>query len=172
MSSPFEPGTKRDSAEETLQAIERTTTWASRIDTRNEVEGVDVSAFVEELRAEKERIRGKYRIKTTEVAVDNFVFNKPDLVVDILVGNLDEKVDALGELEGYIADDFGYERPLSLSKEELVWLVAQEVKYHTGKSFGVDRYQEEPFTSMSLDDEGQRPEEWEEAEFPQYNRNS
>lgn len=169
MSSPFSPRTKRGT-EETLEALSRTREWASRIDTKNDATNVNTD-FVDDLREEEERLREKYRIKTTEVAIDNFVFNQEDTVIQILCGNLDEKVSALGELDSYIDDDFGSERPLDLSKEELVWLVAQEVKYHQESSHGVDEYDEEPLASMNLSSEGERPSEWSD-EFPRYNRDS
>lgn len=164
MSSPYPPNTNRGT-EETLVSIDRTIRWASRLNT-NEISGVDVDSFTDKLQEEEERLREKYKIKTTERAVDNFVFNKTEQVEDILCGNLDEKVEALGELEEYIAEDFGYEEPLSLSKEELTWLVAQELKRHLNSST-LEYYRGEPFESMDLDSEGQQPEEWTEA-YPMY----
>lgn len=169
MSSPFSPRTKRGT-EETLEALSRTREWASRIDTKNDATNVSTD-FVEELREEEERLREKYRIKTTEVAIDNFVFNQEDTVIQILCGNLDEKVSALGELDSYIDDEFGSERPIDLSKEELVWLVAQEVKYHQGRQHGIDEYDDEPLASMDLSSEGEQPSHWGD-EFPIYNRDS
>jgi len=166
MSSPYPPNTNRGT-EETLVSIDRTIQWASRIST-NDISEVDVDSFTDELREEEEKLRNKYKIKTTELAVDNFVFNKTKQVEEILCGNLDEKVEALSELEEYIAEDFGYEEPLSLSKEELTWLVAQELKRHLNSST-LDFYKGEPFESMNLDGEGQQPEEWTE-EYPMYKK--
>lgn len=173
MSSPFEPGTKKG-MEETIQAIKRTTVWAGRIDTKNDLSkadvDVDIGSFISELNDAEDELRERYRIKTTEVSIDNFVFNQEDKVEDILCGDLDTRVAVLSDLDDYIADDFGYIRPLSLSKEEMLWLVAQEVQYHQeGTSHGVDAYNEAPFTDLDLSSVGQRPELWAE-EYPIYNR--
>lgn len=167
MSSPYDARTKRGT-EETLEAIDRAQRWISRIDTSNDATNLDASTFLDELSSEEDRLREKYRIKTTEVAVDNFVFNNESLVEDILCGDLDEKVAALDELESYINDDFGRENPYSLSKEELAWLVAQEVKSHVDSSTGLDIYSEEPVRSVDLDDVGSQPDVWSEG-FPQQN---
>lgn len=166
MSSPYPPKTNRGT-EETLVSIDRTIQWASRI-SASDISGVDVDSFIDKLQEEEEQLRDRYKIKTTELAVDNFVFNKTEKVEEILCGNLDEKVEALSELKGYIAEDFGYEYPLSLSREELTWLVAQELKRHLNSSTS-DYYEREPFESMNLDGEGQRPEEWTEA-YPMYKK--
>lgn len=163
MSSPFEPGTK-GKTEESIQAIERTLQWASRIDTNNDLTSVDVEGFTTELRTELETLRRDYRIKTTERSIDNFVFNHEETVSEIMCGNLDAKVSAVRELESYISDEFGYEDPLDLSKENLLWLVAQQVKKHVTSSRGM--YSGEPYESMDLDSEGERPEHWQDEEYP------
>lgn len=175
MSSPFEPGTKKG-MEETIQAIRRATEWAGRIDTKNDLSkadvDVDVNEFISEMNDAEDELRERHRIKTTELSIDNFVFNQEDKVEDILFGNLDTRVSVLNDLEDYIEDDFGYVRPLSLSKEEMIWLVAQEVKYHQeSTSHGVDAYLEEPFESLDCDSCGTRPDAWSGEEFPIYNRN-
>lgn len=159
MSSPFDPETKRGT-EESLEAISRTVKWASRIDTTNDVTETDVSTFIKELQNEREELLEKYQIKTTEVAIDNFVSNQEEKVISILTGDFEEKYEVLNELEEYIANYFGYVSPLSLDKKELLWLVAQEVKYHRGGSFGVDEYDEE-LNSVNIDSQGERPSVWE-----------
>lgn len=166
MSSPFGPETKRGT-EETLEAISRTRRWASRIDTKNDVPELDVNDFVAELEHQEEELRSKYKLKTTEVSIDNFVFNQEDTVIRILSGDLDEKVDAIETLQNYINDDFGRESPPDLSKEELMWLVAQEVSYHIESAHGLEIYEEE--LDIDLDSVGSVPEKWEEG-FPIYNR--
>lgn len=168
MSSPYNPETKRGT-EETLEAIARTKTWASRIDTSNDVNDVDISGFINELKEEETKLREEYRVHTTEVAIDNFVFNQEETVKQILCGNLDDKVSAIKDLQSYIADDFGRESTLSLSKEELMWLVAKEVQYHVNSNHGLDAYDEEPFESMNLNSVGEIPDIWSET-YPKYNR--
>jgi hypothetical protein len=173
MSSPFDPETK-SGTEETLQAISRATRWLSRIDTGNDLSkttiDVDVNSVVSELCDAEDQLRERYRIRRTEMSVDNFVYNNIESVTDILCGDLDETVEALSELQSYIKSDFGSVRPLALSKEELLWLVAQEVKYHQdGTVHGMDEYNTDPFSSVDLESCGECPDEWVDN-YPLYNR--
>jgi len=166
MSSPFSRKTKRGT-EETLEALSQTITWASRIDTKNDATEIDLD-FVDELHEEEERLREVYRIKTTEVEIDNFVFNHIELVTDILCGNLDDQVDALNSCEEYIAEEFGSEKPLSLTKEELSWLVAREVEYHQNSTNGLEEYSESPIADVDLQNMGEKPSQWD--SYPKYHR--
>lgn len=168
MSSPYQPETKRGT-EETLEAIDRTAEWASRIDNSNDISGVNVGEFLEELYEEEDRIREKYRVKTMEISIDNFVFNQEEIVENILCGDLDKKVSAIRELQSYIENDFGRENPVSLSKEELMWIVAQEVKRNRKNNYGRDFYDKSSFEEIDFDSVGSRPDTWSE-EFPIYNR--
>jgi hypothetical protein len=167
MSSPYPPGTQRGT-EETLQAISKTIEWASRIDTRNDAD-ISLGTTLDELKQEENRLRNQYRVETTEIAIDNFVANNPELVENILFGGLDERVDALDQLAKYISNDFGAEKPLSLKKEELMWLVAQEVQ-SVKTNYTLDEYMQEPFSNEDLGSKGSKPEAWEDSSFPIYNR--
>lgn len=130
-----------------------------------------MSGFVDKLREERERLLNKYQMKTTEVAIDNFVFNHEGNIEAILCGDFEERYEMLGGLSNYISEEFGYVEPLSLDKKELLWLVAREVEYHRSSPHGVDAYDEEPFDSVDLDSLGEWPVQWEEG-YPLYNRNS
>lgn len=165
MSSPFSPKTKRGT-EETIEALNRTVYWASKIDTKNDATKVTTD-FVEELNKEEERLRTKHKIKNTERAVGNFVFNQYGKVQEILCGDLDTKVSALGDLSRYINEEFGYIRPPKLDKEELLWLTAREVQR---KKDRVDEYSEKPVSNVRLLQEGKTPELWQNQDYPIHNR--
>lgn len=158
MSSPFEPETKKG-VEESLEAMRRTTTWAGRIDS-HDVEGdIDISGFISDLEEERERLLNHYRLSNTERAIDNFVVNQIDVVVDIFTGNLDTKVEKLKEVRDYVNNEFGYIRPFDLTRENYLWLLAQEVSKKVDREF-IDEYTEEPFSSMDFDSVGEQPPQW------------
>lgn len=167
MSSPFSLETK-GASEKSIEALSRTREWAARINTTSEVEDLDM-IFVEDLKEAEENLREKYRIRNTEVEVDNFVFNHPDAVENILCGNLTSRTNELDNLENYISEAFGYVKPLDLSLDELVWLVAQEVMYHQESTYGVDKYDEDKFTGVDIENMGEQPSFWDD-EYPLYNR--
>lgn len=164
MSSPFSLKTKRGT-EETIEALRRTSVWASRIDTKNDATELNTS-FIEKINKEEERLRTKYKIKNTEVATDNFVFNNTEEVLEILSDDLDKKYEGLEEFNEYISDQFGYVSKPSLSREELIWLVTQEVQ---DKKEYIDEYG--VFDDEFLLKLGSRPELWKGEEFPIYHRN-
>jgi hypothetical protein len=161
MSSPFSLKTKRGT-EETIEALNRTVYWASKIDTTNDATEVTTD-FVEELNKEEERLRRKHKIKNTERAIDNFVFNQYEKVQKILCGDLDTKVSAIGELNSYINEEFGYVNPPN--KEELLWLTAQEV--HRKKD-RMEEYSEKPVSNIQLLEQGKTPELWKNEDYPIY----
>lgn len=161
MSSPYSRETK-SGTEETIEALKRTTVWASRIDTKNDATKVDTD-FVEQLNQEEQRLRNKHKIKTTELAVDNFVFNQIETTQKILCGDLDEKVSALRQLKNYINDEFGYVNPPKLSKEQLLWLTAREVQRQQDR---IDEYSQSKVVSLDLSDQGETPELWQNKDYP------
>lgn len=165
MSSPYSRKTK--SGEETIESIERAVSWMSRANRGSDM-NIDISPVISDMNEEEERLREKYKKKTTEIAIDNLVFNKVDIVRDIFLGNLDEKVEAIKKTQSYINEDFGYVRPYNLSKEEIIWLVSEELKYIIDNR-GPDEYNKDEFTNLNLDEYGEKPEHW--SEFPEYNRN-
>ena len=161
MSSPFSLKTKRGT-EETIEAIERTTDWAHRIDTKNDATEIDTD-FIKELNQEEQRLRTQHKIKTTETAIDNFVFNEREETKAILCGNLDEKSNALRQLKEYINEEFGYVEPPQLNKENRVWLIAQEVQRQQER---IEQYKQLPVSNAELSDLGQTPEHWQNEEYP------
>lgn len=174
MSSPYSPDTKRGTTEESIEAIARATEWMRRIDQRNNGLEVDrgdlnIDGFVSELNETQKELRQYRKVKTTERAVENFVYNHENKVTDILCGTLDEKVAALSELDSSITDEFGYVSPPSLSKENLLWLVAREVEYHQHRQQGLADYSVSPVADCDLENCGGRPDQWEE-EYPIYIR--
>lgn len=165
MSSPYSLKTK--SGEETIESIERAVSWMSRANRGSDM-NIDISSVISDMNEEEERLREKYKKKTTEIAIDNLVFNKVDIVRDIFLGNLDEKVKAIKKTQSYINENFGYVRPYNLSKEEIIWLVSEELKYIIDNR-GPDEYNKDEFTNLNLDEYGEKPDQW--SEFPEYNRN-
>lgn len=163
MSSPFSLETNRGT-EETIEALHRASVWASRIDSKNDATELDTS-FIEELNKEEDRLKSKYKIKNTEVATDNFVFNNTQEVLKILSDDLDKKYEGLERFNEYISDQFGYVSEPSLSKEELIWLVSKEVQHRREY---VDEY--DVFDDEFLLELGSKPELWQGNEFPIYNR--
>lgn len=162
MTSPYSHETKRG-MEETIEAINRTASWASRIDTRNGATELD-TGFIDKLTEEEERLRFEYKTKTTEIAVDNFVANERQAVQSILCGDLDEKVSELDKLSDYISEQFGYVQPLEFDKEELLWLVSTQVQRSRVKD-----YNQPPVSNVNLDEQGTVPEPWENQEYPIHN---
>jgi hypothetical protein len=161
MSSPFLPETNRGT-EETLEALDRTISWASRINTDEQGLEMDVSSFISQL---QNCVRERYIGQTIEREVDNFVFNNSDEVKRILTGNLDEKVESLKKLEEYLEDNFGYVTPPTFTKEELVWLVSQQlVSYSNPPS----EYEEAFVEKIKQNSYGNCPERWEDEEFPAF----
>lgn len=146
MSSPFSRTTKRG-LEETIEALDRTVEWASRIDTKNDADNLD-TGFINDLEAEEKRLTKKCKIQTVEVATENFVVNNPDVVDDILYGDLTDKSAGMNEFKAYIDDQFGYVEPPSLNKENLLWLIAKESSH------------------QDIPNSGKPPELWKDAEYP------
>lgn len=164
MSSPFLPETNRGT-EETLEALDRTISWASRINTDEQGLEMDVSSFISQLQNCEEDVREIYICQTIEREVDNFVFNNSDEVKRILTGNLDEKVECLENLEEYLEENFGYVAPPNFTKEELIWLVSQQlVSYSNPPS----EYEEAFIEKVKQNSYGNCPERWEEEKFPAF----
>lgn len=168
MSSPFSPKTKRGT-EETIEAIHQAITWLSRIDEKNHSLDSDIDTLMNDLRSDRENIETKYKIKTIEVALDNFVYNNIDTTKDILEGDLDSRVSAISELEEYIYKQFGYVNPIDLSMEEMIWLVSQELKHSQSRKYSHNGYDDIDLSETALQNMGERPETWSE-EYPIYNR--
>lgn len=166
MSSPYSRETK--SGEKTIESIKRAVSWMSRANRGNDM-NIDISSVISDMNEEEERLREEYKKKTTEFAIDNLVFNEIDIVRDIFLGNIDEKVGAINKTQSYINEDFGYVRPYNLSKEEIIWLVAEELKYKIDSRYSPDEYSKDEFTNLDLDEYGEKPEYWD--TFPEYNRN-
>ena len=160
MSSPFSPRTKKGT-EETIEALSHSMKWLSLIDTHNDVTDIDIQSFDSQLQQKQKELIENHQVKTTEVAVDNFVFNHEGKVEQILCGGLDDKVSALNTLQNYINDDFGYVDAPSLNKENLLWLVAQEVLKKSESPYGLeDLSPEEVIGIEELESLGTQPEMW------------
>lgn len=163
MSSPFSRETQKGT-EETIEALKMASVWGSRIDTKNEATGIDAE-FIDDLNEEENRLREKYKIKNTEVATDNFVFNNVDTVLKILSDDLDQKVSALHEFSEYVSNEFGYVSAPSLSKEEMIWLISEEVQKR--KDY-IEEYQD--FSDDKLRNLGNTPNLWDGEEYPIYKK--
>lgn len=162
MSSPYSLETKRGT-EESIEAMEHARTWLSRIDTRNDATNLNLEDIDSQLSSEIERLEEYQRIKVTEVAIDNFVFNHEDEVERILTGDLDEKVSLLNSVHTNIKDEFGWVSPPSLSKENILWFIAQEVRNRHIE--GVTDYYDH-LSDMDLTTVGDRPDRWEGESYP------
>lgn len=163
MSSPFRRETKRGT-EESIEAMYRASVWLGRVDTTNDATDISVSEFANELDAERDRIKNLYQTKNTERVIDNYVFNNEDQVELVVSGSLDEKVSVLSELKSTLTDEFGYVSPPSLSKENLVWLVAQELQDRHLSDSRTDMYNS--ITESDVADIGEVPTEWENEQYP------
>lgn len=166
MSSPFSPETK-PGTEETIEALDRLVDWAARIDAKNHDVDVNVEKLIDDALNSERKVRRRYRVKKTEMEIDNFVWNHPSLVEDILVGSESERADALESIDEYVSAKFGYVNPLSLDGGRYVWLVAQEVFQHQSSPNSIDVYSESPFDEIDLEDMGTVPEYWVEG-YPKY----
>lgn len=165
MSSPYSLKTKKG-IEEDIEAISRAVTWMSRANRGSEV-NIDISDTISDLNVEEECLRELHKKKSTEIAIDNFVFNKEEKVDDIFFGDLDEKVSAIKEVKSYIQENFGYISPYNLSKEEVIWLVSRELQYLID-SRCPDLYKKDRYKNLNLNNKGEKPEQW--SSFPEYNR--
>lgn len=165
MSSPYSRKTNKGT-EEDIEAISRSITWMSRANRGSEV-NIDISETVSDLRDEEDRLRELHKKKSTEFAIDNFVFNEEEKVDKIFFGNLDEKVSSIRKVKSYIEENFGYVSSYSLSKEEVIWLVSREVQ-HRINSRGPDLYKKDRYKDLNLSDKGEKPDQW--SKFPEYNR--
>lgn len=163
MSSPFSRETKRGT-EESIEALYRAAVWLGRIDTKNDATEISVSKFADELDTERERITNKYQTKNTERVIDNYVFNHEEQVEMLVSGSLDEKVSVLSELKTKLADEFGYVSPPSLSKENLLWLVAQELQHRHLSNSRTDMYSS--ITESDVEMLGEEPTEWKNTQYP------
>lgn len=164
MSSPYSRETKRGT-EESIEAMERARTWLSRIDTRNDATNLELGSIDDDLSSEIERLEKQQKISVTELAVDNFVFNNHERVEAVLTGDLDEKSNAIRDVKDSITEQFGRVTAPSLSKENVLWLVAQEVqsKHINGVTDYYDHLSNLDFESM-----GKCPDMWG-GEYPIHN---
>jgi hypothetical protein len=141
MSSPYSRETQKGT-EESIEAIDHATQWLSRISS-NDISGkVDpsVSEMSTELLNAKEELISDYTDHTIETAIDNFVNNQQETVIQMLTGDIDTKVSAIREAQEYIGNNFGYVRMPSFSKENILWLTAQEVLDEKESQYGPEEY--------------------------------
>ena len=156
--NPYSRDTKR--GEQEIEAIDRSIDWLCRTN------AVDTGSMIDTLKKERNTLIEEYRKNTIEVALDNFVYNN-ESEVQALMSNptLDEIVDILATLEEEITSEFGYVEPYDLSKENLLWLVSEELKYWVDSHM---EYTNEMFEDVDLDAMGEKPNHW--GEYPEFNR--
>jgi hypothetical protein len=157
MSSPFSVETKRGT-EESIEALGRASTWLRRVSGHDISGSLDdsISEITTELDEAQEELIAQHQHDIVDREVDNFVVNYPDEVLTILNGDLDERVSGLEHVKEYISDDFGYVDMPSLTKENLLWLVAQKVVEKKNSRVGPEEYEE--LTGSEIETLGSEPD--------------
>lgn len=146
---------------------------SSFIDLKNEVtlDSADIPNTIEELEEKRDEIKEDYIQRTIEREVDNFVANNSEEVVKALTGTLDEKVSELNSFHEYLNRTFGdYQYKQNFSREELLWMLAQEIPHHYDSQH--NSYEVTIQENVDLESVGEVPDIWSPSEeFPQINRN-